>query len=80
MSSTRVAAGGGTTVMVYGTRHKTGTGLRIRSLETGAERWLAAFVVVSGLGALNGFVRLAHRFHIQFVEVRTAFLGVQDVG
>ena len=32
------------------------------------------------LGALNGFVRLAHRFHVQFVEVRTAFLGVQDVG
>jgi Tol biopolymer transport system component/imidazolonepropionase-like amidohydrolase len=27
--------------MVYGTRHKTQTGLRVRSLETGAERWLA---------------------------------------
>ena len=27
--------------MVYGTRHKTQTGLRVRNLETGAERWLA---------------------------------------
>src|SRR5687767_10742941 len=27
--------------MVYGTRHKAQTGLRVRSLETGAERWLA---------------------------------------
>ena len=27
--------------LVYGTRHKTDTGLRIRNLETGAERWLA---------------------------------------
>ena len=27
--------------MVFGTRHKTGTGLRVRDLETGAERWLA---------------------------------------
>jgi Tol biopolymer transport system component/imidazolonepropionase-like amidohydrolase len=27
--------------LVYGTRHKTDTALRIRSLETGAERWLA---------------------------------------
>jgi Tol biopolymer transport system component/imidazolonepropionase-like amidohydrolase len=27
--------------MVYGTRHKAATGLRVRSLETGAERWLA---------------------------------------
>ncbi len=26
--------------MVYGTRHKTDTGLRVRNLETGAERWL----------------------------------------
>ncbi len=26
--------------MVYGTRHKTETGLRVRNLETGAERWL----------------------------------------
>jgi Tol biopolymer transport system component/imidazolonepropionase-like amidohydrolase len=26
--------------LVYGTRHKTQTGLRVRSLETGAERWL----------------------------------------
>ncbi|MEW6323650.1 MAG: amidohydrolase, partial [Acidobacteriota bacterium] len=26
--------------LVYGTRHKTETGLRVRSLETGAERWL----------------------------------------
>lgn len=27
--------------LVYGTRHKTGTGLRVRHVETGAERWLA---------------------------------------
>jgi Tol biopolymer transport system component/imidazolonepropionase-like amidohydrolase len=27
--------------MVYGTRHKAHTGLRVRNLETGAERWLA---------------------------------------
>jgi len=27
--------------MVYGTRHKTQTGLRVRNLDTGAERWLA---------------------------------------
>jgi imidazolonepropionase-like amidohydrolase/Tol biopolymer transport system component len=27
--------------LVYGTRHKTDTGLRVRNLETGAERWLA---------------------------------------
>ncbi len=27
--------------LVYATRHKTDTGLRIRNLETGAERWLA---------------------------------------
>ena len=27
--------------LVYGTRHKADTGLRIRNLETGAERWLA---------------------------------------
>jgi imidazolonepropionase-like amidohydrolase len=27
--------------MVYGTRHKAQTGLRVRNLETGAERWLA---------------------------------------
>ena len=27
--------------MVFGTRHKTGTGLRVRDLETGTERWLA---------------------------------------
>jgi len=27
--------------LVYGTRHKTETGLRVRNLETGAERWLA---------------------------------------
>ena len=27
--------------LVYGTRHKTQTGLRVRNLETGAERWLA---------------------------------------
>src|SRR6185295_550134 len=27
--------------MVYGTRHKAATGLRVRNLETGAERWLA---------------------------------------
>ncbi len=27
--------------LVYGTRHKTETGLRVRDLETGAERWLA---------------------------------------
>jgi Tol biopolymer transport system component/imidazolonepropionase-like amidohydrolase len=27
--------------MVYGTRHKTQTGLRVRNIETGAERWLA---------------------------------------
>ena len=27
--------------LVYGTRHKTDTALRIRNLETGAERWLA---------------------------------------
>ena len=27
--------------MVFGTRHKTGTGLRVRNLETGTERWLA---------------------------------------
>jgi Tol biopolymer transport system component/imidazolonepropionase-like amidohydrolase len=27
--------------MVFGTRHKTNTGLRVRNLETGAERWLA---------------------------------------
>lgn len=27
--------------MVYGTRHKTQTGLRVRDLDTGAERWLA---------------------------------------
>jgi Tol biopolymer transport system component/imidazolonepropionase-like amidohydrolase len=27
--------------LVYGTRHKTGTGLRARRLDTGAERWLA---------------------------------------
>jgi Tol biopolymer transport system component/imidazolonepropionase-like amidohydrolase len=27
--------------LVYGTRHKSDTGLRIRNLETGAERWLA---------------------------------------
>ena len=27
--------------LIYGTRHKTQTGLRVRSLETGAERWLA---------------------------------------
>ena len=27
--------------MVYGTRHKTQTGLRVRNTETGAERWLA---------------------------------------
>jgi Tol biopolymer transport system component/imidazolonepropionase-like amidohydrolase len=27
--------------MVFGTRHKAATGLRVRSLETGAERWLA---------------------------------------
>ena len=27
--------------MVYGTRHKAQTGLRVRSLDTGAERWLA---------------------------------------
>ncbi len=27
--------------MVYGTRHKTDTALRVRNLETGAERWLA---------------------------------------
>lgn len=26
--------------LVYGTRHKTQTGLRVRNLETGAERWL----------------------------------------
>ena len=26
--------------LVYGTRHKTQTGLRVRSIETGAERWL----------------------------------------
>jgi Tol biopolymer transport system component len=26
--------------LVYGTRHKTQTGLRVRSLDTGAERWL----------------------------------------
>ena len=26
--------------LVYGTRHKTQTGLRVRDLETGAERWL----------------------------------------
>ncbi len=26
--------------MVYGTRHKTQTGLRVRNIETGAERWL----------------------------------------
>ena len=28
------------TFMVYGTRYKTDTGLRVRNLETGAERWL----------------------------------------
>src|SRR5690606_17864615 len=28
------------TSLVYGTRYKTGTGLRIRNLESGAERWL----------------------------------------
>ena len=27
--------------LVYGTRHKTQTGLRVRNLDTGAERWLA---------------------------------------
>jgi Tol biopolymer transport system component/imidazolonepropionase-like amidohydrolase len=27
--------------LVFGTRHKTQTGLRVRNLETGAERWLA---------------------------------------
>jgi Tol biopolymer transport system component/imidazolonepropionase-like amidohydrolase len=27
--------------LVYGTRHKTQTGLRVRNIETGAERWLA---------------------------------------
>ena len=27
--------------MVFGTRHKSQTGLRVRDLETGAERWLA---------------------------------------
>jgi Tol biopolymer transport system component len=27
--------------MVFGTRHKAATGLRVRNLETGAERWLA---------------------------------------
>ena len=27
--------------MVFGTRHKAQTGLRVRNLETGAERWLA---------------------------------------
>ncbi len=27
--------------MVFGTRHKSQTGLRVRNLETGAERWLA---------------------------------------
>ncbi len=27
--------------LVYGTRHKTHTGLRLRNLDTGAERWLA---------------------------------------
>src|SRR5256885_3170511 len=26
--------------LVYGTRYKTDTGLRVRNLETGAERWL----------------------------------------
>ncbi len=26
---------------MFGTRHKTQTGLRVRNLETGAERWLA---------------------------------------
>ncbi len=29
------------TWLVYGTRHKTQTGLRVRNIETGAERWLA---------------------------------------
>ena len=26
--------------LVYGTRYKTDTGLRVRNVETGAERWL----------------------------------------
>lgn len=30
--------------LVYGTRHKTDTALRVRNLETGAERWLASAV------------------------------------